>query len=133
MQQNQHSNVDTDTARRLLAQERKELEEILHAREQEALEETERESFQDLATADQHNADLGSETFQREKAESIRLSIEGRLADIDDAYDKLDKGEYGICEVCRRPIPEERLKARPETRYCAQDAAQLARNGTGSP
>ncbi|MEX2587248.1 MAG: TraR/DksA C4-type zinc finger protein [Actinomycetota bacterium] len=117
--------ADAATARRLLDQERRRLQDLLRQREQEAHEESEREGFQDQLAAGEENVDVGTDTFEREKSESIRLSIEDRLADIDEAYAKLDKGGYGICEICGRQITGARLEARPETRYCAEDAAKL--------
>jgi len=32
--------------------------------------------------------------------------------------EKIKKGKYGICEKCGKKIPEERLKAFPEARFC---------------
>lgn len=117
--------IAVQQARRLLDEERRRLEEVRNSLQQEALGETERESVQELSSVDQHTADLGTQTFQREKAESIRLSVEDRLADIEAAYHKLEKGGYGVCEECGRPIAKERLEARPETRFCAEDAARV--------
>lgn len=31
---------------------------------------------------------------------------------------KLDAGYYGVCEMCERPIPFERLDAIPSVRHC---------------
>lgn len=125
--------VDPEAARRLLDEERQRLAELTHTLQQEALEETEQESFQELSSFDQHNADLGTETFERAKAQSIQISVRDRLAEIDAAFDKLDKGQYGICEICGRQISVERLEARPETRYCADDATRVEReSNTGT-
>lgn len=40
------------------------------------------------------------------------------LADIDDALNKMDAGQYGICEECRGKIDHKRLQARPMVRCC---------------
>ena len=32
----------------------------------------------------------------------------------------MERGEYGICAVCGREIPVERLEAVPETAYCVE-------------
>jgi RNA polymerase-binding transcription factor DksA len=37
---------------------------------------------------------------------------------VDEALRRLDQGVYGVCEGCGRPIPEERLLARPFARTC---------------
>jgi DnaK suppressor protein len=43
---------------------------------------------------------------------------EDRLMAIDDAFKRLERGRYGICEKCREEIPIERLKAMPLAAYC---------------
>ena len=43
---------------------------------------------------------------------------EDRLRAIDDAFNRLERGRYGICEKCKQEIPIERLKAMPLAAYC---------------
>lgn len=43
---------------------------------------------------------------------------EDRLRAIDDAFNRLKRGRYGICEKCKEEIPIERLKAMPLAAYC---------------
>ena len=45
-------------------------------------------------------------------------SIEGLLAEVDAALQRLERGEYGLCETCHDPIEPERLRADPLTRFC---------------
>lgn len=51
---------------------------------------------------------------------SLRLnSIDyGQLRLVDEALDRLDSGDYGICLHCDEPIPAKRLRALPWARYC---------------
>ena len=51
------------------------------------------------------------------EAEKIR----GRLADIEDALNKIKTGEYGICDECGRSIELEVLEAAPESNLCKED------------
>ena len=37
---------------------------------------------------------------------------------IEEALDRIEKGTFGICEVCGEEISEERLQARPVTTLC---------------
>ena len=37
---------------------------------------------------------------------------------VEEALDRLDSGDYGICLVCEEPIPVKRLRALPWARYC---------------
>ncbi len=40
------------------------------------------------------------------------------LRDIDAALRKMEKGTYGLCEHCKKPIEKKRIKALPSARYC---------------
>lgn len=82
--------------------------------------ETENDEVSELADYDQHPADHGTETFEREKDLSILESLEGELADLETALRRLDEGSYGRCEECGQPIPDERLEARPTARFCVE-------------
>jgi len=37
---------------------------------------------------------------------------------VEEAMDRLDAGDYGICLACDEPIAEKRLRALPWARYC---------------
>lgn len=124
--------MNDSTARKLLEAERSRLEDVKNTAELETLDESETESYQELSSVDQHTGDLGTATFEREKADSIRLSVEGQLADVEHALARLDTGTYGTCEMCGKKIPEERLKARPAARFCIADQAKVERQATGT-
>jgi len=44
--------------------------------------------------------------------------LESALRDIDNALDRIKKGEYGICKYCKKEIGEQRLLARPVANTC---------------
>ncbi|MBI5004397.1 TraR/DksA C4-type zinc finger protein [Candidatus Kaiserbacteria bacterium] len=44
--------------------------------------------------------------------------LQKRANEVDDALDRMEKGTYGTCEVCREPIPLERLEANPAAKTC---------------
>lgn len=46
------------------------------------------------------------------------------LADIDRALAKVEDGTYGTCDVCGKPIGDERLEALFWAVLCVQDAAR---------
>jgi RNA polymerase-binding transcription factor DksA len=79
----------------------------------------------ELSKIDQHPAELGTETFERELELTTLTIVEGEVTDIDDALRRLDQGTYGICEECGKPIDEARLEAVPWARYCVVDQARL--------
>lgn len=45
---------------------------------------------------------------------------------VDEALDRLDTGEYGICQACEESISEKRLKAVPWAKHCVPCQERLA-------
>jgi RNA polymerase-binding transcription factor DksA len=120
--------VDDDQARTRLAEERERLVGVRATFDDEHLtDQSESDSVSEISSYDQHQADMGTETFEREKDLSILEQVEAELADVEFAIRRLDEGTYGTCEVCGRPIPEERLAALPATRLCLQHQAEAER------
>jgi len=72
--------------------------------------------------ADQHLADVASETEARELDVARQGLFEDRIALIDEALRHLERGEYGRCVICGEEIPPARLELVPETPYCLEDA-----------
>ena len=76
------------------------------------------DSINELSAYDNHPADLGSETFEREKDLGILDALRIKMKNVDHALERLDTGEYGLCESCGSEIPTDRLDALPETSFC---------------
>jgi RNA polymerase-binding transcription factor DksA len=118
--------MELDHARQRLEEERTRLSEVregfegLHA-------ESEADSLAELSHLDQHPADVGSETFEREKDLSILETVEAELADIEHAMRRIDEGTYGTCEACGKPIGDDRLEALPAARFCVEDQSAAER------
>ena len=52
---------------------------------------------------------------------SIKLnSLESRLSDINKALEKIETGEYGICENCKKKIEGDRLEVNPAAKTCKE-------------
>ena len=112
------------TARRRLRVELERLESVRAALRAEGLDlESETESLSETASIDQHQADLGTETFEREKDLSLLEDVDQEIADVHRPLARLDRGYYGRCEACGRQIPDERLVAQPATRFCLEHQA----------
>ncbi len=77
---------------------------------------SEADELSELSNYDQHPADVGSETFEREKDLSILDSLESELSELEAALQRIDDGTYGIDEVTGEPIAPERLEAVPTAR-----------------
>ena len=118
--------MSNDEARSRLEAERVRLEEVRSGFEG-LNDESERESLSELSGADQHQADVGSETFDREKDLSILEQVEAELTDVARALERINDGTYGACEACGKPIGDERLEAVPAARFCLEDQAEAER------
>jgi DnaK suppressor protein len=109
--------VDEERARALLDEERTRLNEIRAVEEDDAgVLDGDDQGLAEEAGG-QHPGDVGSETSDRSLAFGRLEDIQRDLADVEDALRRLDEGTYGVCEVCGKPIPDERLEANPTARY----------------
>ncbi|MEA2088917.1 MAG: TraR/DksA C4-type zinc finger protein [Patescibacteria group bacterium] len=49
---------------------------------------------------------------------SLGKSLDDTLRDIENTLKRIEKGTYGICKYCKKPISKERLKIRPVSSAC---------------
>lgn len=69
----------------------------------------------------QFNSDYESRTDQIEEYQNllpIISTLEIELQKINFALEKIKKGNYGICEKCRKPISQDRLNSYPQSVEC---------------
>lgn len=118
--------MDTDRVQERLREEAKRLRDVKAALEGEGIQGIpDPAQFAELASYDQHAADVGSETFERERILAIGEGIDAQMRAVDDALRRISDGTFGKCEVCGEAIPEERLEARPMARYCLEHQKQV--------
>jgi RNA polymerase-binding transcription factor DksA len=123
-----NASIDAEEIRALLEDERARLQQIRASLAMEPVDpEAEDRALGELSSTDQHVADLASETFERERDQSILAHVDEKLADVDRAMEQLENGTYGRCEVCGRPIDADRLLARPAARRCLEDQEKAER------
>jgi DnaK suppressor protein len=67
---------------------------------------------------DEHDPEGATIGFERAQLTAILAATRRHLADLDLALSRSADGTYGVCEVCGRPIPPERMAARPSARTC---------------
>jgi RNA polymerase-binding transcription factor DksA len=72
-----------------------------------------------------HQADAGSDAYDRDFALSLLSQEQDSLYEIDEALKRVENGSYGICEMSNKPIPNARLEALPFTRYTVECQAEL--------
>jgi DnaK suppressor protein len=65
-----------------------------------------------------HKDESAEEIEEYENLLPVEHSLELRLKDIEDALEKIKKGNYGQCEKCKKEIESKRLKVVPEARLC---------------
>ncbi len=120
--------VDHEPVKGHLESERERLEALRDQFAAEGLNtESEAENLEALTIVSQHPADVGTETFERERDLSILEQVEAELADVEHALRRLEEGTYGRCEACGKDIGDVRLEARPAARLCLEDQAAAER------
>lgn len=65
-------------------------------------------------------ADVGSNTFERDHEMSMAKNARANLELVELAIQRVDAGSYGICESCSRPIGKMRLQAFPRATLCME-------------
>ncbi len=81
----------------------------------------ERPQATELADADNHPGDQGTETFMQEMDETTAMILDEEAARVKEARQALEDGRYGICVDCGKEIPPARLEAVPESIRCVED------------
>ncbi len=123
---------DEEQARRRLQAEHDRVAGLIADLRSEGLDEEESAQSGELTHYDQHPADQGSETFEREKDLAILEQLESELAEIEAALRRIDDGTYGIDEVTGEPIDPERLEALPTARGNVDASARRPDGTTGA-
>src|SRR3979411_863986 len=72
-----------------------------------------------------HQADAGSDAYDRDFALSLLSQEQDALYEIDQALKRIELGTYGPCEMSGKPIPRARLEAIPFARFTVECQSQL--------
>src|ERR1700693_5791741 len=108
--------MNANEARTRLVTERVRIEELRNAANRltaDAQDATERE----LASAEQHPAELASETIGLEIDHSVLQHAELELLELEAAVKRVDTGSYGNCEACGQPTRERPLQGLSPARH----------------
>ena len=113
----------------LTAPQRDELKQLLLTRRKE-LQRQMTQNLDNLAPSDSGDSvsqddDARLKNQTREVDGALTAMDADELARIDRALEAMDDGEYGVCMVCGKDIPFERLKVEPMTQHCIVDKAKL--------
>jgi RNA polymerase-binding transcription factor DksA len=63
---------------------------------------------------------------------ALREDIEQRAKQLEEALERLDEGDYGMCESCGQAIDPERLEILPRTSLCVNCAREAEQEGLAS-
>ena len=79
-----------------------------------------------------HQADAGSDAYDRDFALSLLSQEQDALYEIDQALRRIELGTYGVCEMSGKPIPHARLEAIPFARFTVECQSQLEKQNKQS-
>jgi RNA polymerase-binding transcription factor DksA len=79
-----------------------------------------------------HQADAGSDAYDRDFALSLLSQEQDALYEIDQALKRIELGTYGVCEMSGKPISHARLDAIPFARFTVECQSQLEKQNKAS-
>lgn len=79
-----------------------------------------------------HQADAGSDAYDRDFALSLLSQEQDALWEIQEALKRIEAGTYGVCEISGEKIPHPRLEAVPFARYTVQCQTQIEKENNFS-
>ncbi|MFW6217761.1 MAG: TraR/DksA family transcriptional regulator, partial [Verrucomicrobiota bacterium] len=113
---------------KLLIELRQHVRDELDLHTADTLKHSAREDSGDLASYGNHQADAGTDAFDRDFALSLVSSEQDALHEIEEAIQRIKNGTYGVCEVTGEPISKERLAAVPFARFSVEGQAEYEKN-----
>ena len=63
-------------------------------------------------------ADAAAQSYNRQLMMGFGEQEWKKLRLVEEAIEKMDDGQYGICSECKEPIPDARLQVIPFTAHC---------------
>ncbi|MGI8313018.1 TraR/DksA C4-type zinc finger protein [Saccharopolyspora sp. ASAGF58] len=110
------SPLEPRTARELLAEERAGAMARIEALERHL------ESIGEVSTwtgtDDEHDPEGATLAYERAQVQGLLADVRRELDELERATARLDKGTYGSCQRCGKPIAPERLEALPAATTC---------------
>ena len=112
------NSADLEHFKELILTKRDQLLQDLNSLKDQGIVETNREASGDLSAYSYHMADQGTDAQEREKAFHFLSRDSKYLVYLNEALERIERGEYGICIECGEPISRERLEAVPHAQLC---------------
>jgi DnaK suppressor protein len=79
----------------------------------------------------QHQADAGSDAYEKDFALSLLSQEQDALYEIEEALKRIENCTYGVCEMSNKVIPHARLEAIPFARFTVECQQQLEKENRG--
>lgn len=79
----------------------------------------------------EHQADAGSDAYEKDFALSLLSQEQDALYEIEEALKRIEGGTYGVCEMSGKAIPAARLEAVPFARCTVECQQQIERDNRG--
>lgn len=86
----------------------------------------------DNSSYSNHLADQGTDSTTQEQIFMYIQRESNQLYDIDEALDKINAGQYGKCEICKKTISKQRLETLPDVRLCIECKQKFEQNNNNS-
>lgn len=90
-----------------------------------------RDAIEEMRTArsltvsdDEHDPEGSMVSLDQARDSALLERTDQTVAELTAAQDRLAAGTYGLCERCGEAIPADRLRARPEARFCVTCSAR---------
>jgi len=116
------THVDLDDMQALLVAEKDQLEEELESRGRKV------DGNDWQGSSSELKASLADQTEIADQIEELATNVplveelERRYRDVNSALERIEKGNFGTCEVCGKEIPKDRLEANPAAKTCIEHA-----------
>ena len=109
--------------KKLIKEREKLLADVNHIRKEE-LDKSPRNAAGELSGYADHMADGGTDTIERQVSLGLISNEEAMLIKIDGALKRIEDKTYGVCELCKEKISQERLNAVLYATYCIKCRSQ---------
>ncbi len=80
--------------------------------------------YPEIGSEEEENA---LEIAEYSKDLTLERTFEQELQDVNNAIERLGKGDYGNCKYCKKPIEEKRLLVRPTSSSCVDCKKKFTR------
>lgn len=112
--------MDSQYFKDILRKQGREIEHTIEVMKENKTAEQDKYSPTELSNYDNHPADMGTELFQVEFNNALRVHQEYILNEIHEALNRIEEGTFGKCTLCGKEIGEERLEALPYAEVCIE-------------